>query len=501
MSGTEHDSTLAPGFHALEALHRGAASTVYRARRDSDNAVCVLKVARGEQGAVEFDRMRELSGIPGVVDVLGHGWTSSGRAFVAMEYYSDGDFAAELRRRGPLPVAEVLRAGRVVAAALSAVHERGILHHGVAPANLLRCGERVALADAGAVLPAGQTPAPIGPDPEAVVHTPPEVLRGEPACAASDVYRLATTLWTLLVGHPPFADGPETRVDPFDYRERVLRRDPPRLLRSDLPGALRPVFERALDPVPERRSASAAEFAEALAAHGGAGLPGPGGVGTEPLFDEAAGSVDPVPAEQPYDPGAETGIPVEDGTGPTPAPPPQPPVEPEPPAPATASPRRRPLLVIAAVAAISLGAVAVGVAAALRPGAGEELAQQVPGPNDRPPGEEAVEGGEEGEGTDEEGSPDVAEHVAPTDVALDDSGDTVEVAWTDNTDGQAVHQVVGGPVGADPVNLADVEIGTSEARVSGLEATEEYCFIVVAVLSVDEIAPSEETCTDRGEGG
>jgi hypothetical protein len=57
--------------------------------------------------------------------------------------------------------------------------------------------------------------------------------------------------------------------------------------------------------------------------------------------------------------------------------------------------------------------------------------------------------------------------------------------------------VIGGPAGQAPGNLADAEPGAGQARVSGLEPDQEYCFVVVAVLSVEEIAPSEQVCTDR----
>ncbi|WP_211717208.1 fibronectin type III domain-containing protein [Nocardiopsis sp. MG754419] len=82
---------------------------------------------------------------------------------------------------------------------------------------------------------------------------------------------------------------------------------------------------------------------------------------------------------------------------------------------------------------------------------------------------------------------------------LEDTGHTVLVTWTDNTDPAADHQVIGGPAGETPGNLAAAEPGSGQARVSGLEPDREYCFVVIAVLSVDEIAPSEQACTERAD--
>ncbi|MFF8766954.1 serine/threonine-protein kinase, partial [Nocardiopsis dassonvillei] len=270
------NGSLVAGFHSLEVLHRGADSTVYRALRDEDGGPAVVKVMRGADGEAEVERLCEIAGSPGVVPVLGHGRTSSGRSFVAMDHCAGGDYAARLRLRHPLPVEEVVGAGLAVAGALEAVHGRGLLHHGVEPANLLLSGEEVVLADAGAVLPTGTVPPPVGLDPDALAYAPPEALRGERPSEASDVYRLAATLWTLLSGHPPFGGGQRGTVDPFEHRERVLGARPPGPPRADLPAALRDALDRALAKDPAERFPSAAEFAEALTAPA-AGAPGEAG--------------------------------------------------------------------------------------------------------------------------------------------------------------------------------------------------------------------------------
>ncbi|MBX9387868.1 hypothetical protein ACFPZ0_15815 [Streptomonospora nanhaiensis] len=264
MSGAEHESRLAPGFHSLEVLHRGAASTLYRALRDGTREPAALKVMRDESGAAEIERLRELARLPGVVRVLGRGRTFSGRIFVAMEYCTDGDYAINLRRRHPLPVEEVVRVGSAVATALEAVHAKGLLYHGIEPSNMLKFGDAAVLTDAGDVLPMDTAPPVPEPDPDAIVHAPPEVLRGEGVGPASDLYRLASCLWTLLAEYPPFADGAHAPIDPFAYRDRALVDPPPEPPRADVPRALWPVFERALAKDPADRFASAAEFRAAL---------------------------------------------------------------------------------------------------------------------------------------------------------------------------------------------------------------------------------------------
>ncbi|WP_017586193.1 protein kinase domain-containing protein [Nocardiopsis ganjiahuensis] len=644
MSGEEQQSRLAPGFHSTEVLYRGSASTVYRARRDGDDTPVALKVMRDDAGTREADRLVELSGTPGLVTALGGGRTSSGRAFVAMELHPEGDYASALDDRGPLPLEEVLGVGRSVAGALAALHGRGLLHHRIEPGNILRGPDGAVLADVGGLLPAEERPEPVGLEPVAVAYASPEALSGaHPLTPASDVYRLAVVLWTLLAGHPPFAREAGTTGDPFAYRERVLAEDPPRLPRADLPAPLREVLDRALSKDPAERQDAAALAADLDRVAPGTVAVGPdpadtgaeGAAGTAPVVDEACadpetesavpdgqtapgepalstsvdtalaatdpapsvpaptdpaatGSApgDPAPTDPaPTDPAAthpapgdpapteaeSTGssappVPAEGRAAPTsvdrfladrpelawaalpgwagtstpepplaaqspgadsdPAPEPSepeqgspgyhwaqtpsgPPAPPEPPKPPETAPRphgpgpRRPLFIGVTVAAIAFVAVTLGAVAVLRPGAGGDLLEQVR--QDTPASPEASDDSG-GSGTDasqngQSDGPappaDLIEASAPTDLALEDSGHTVLVSWTDNTDPAAAHQVVGGPEGETPGNLADADPGAAQAGVSGLEPGREYCFIVIAVLSVDEIAPSEQVCTNR----
>lgn len=620
MSGAEQHSRLALGFHSTEVLYRGADSTVYRALRDGDDHPVALKVMRDGSGSREADRLVELSGTPGLVTAIGGGRTSSGRAFVAMDLHPAGDYASVLADRGPLPLAEALAVGRSVAGALAALHGRGLLHHRIEPGNILSAPGGGVLTDVGGVLPADQRTEPVGLDPVAVAYASPEALSGQhPLTPASDVYRLGAVLWTLLAGHPPFAEGPGSTGDPFTYRERALAGELPRLPRSDLSAPLRAVLERALSRDPAQRQ-SAADLARELGGpelggpdlggrDSGGGEPGPGlpeaadpnavvtaaveptshgGPGTspdsspssapEPVASDGDQPAEPgegrdahggPPARSDNDParfladhpeiawaslpgwaggasaespagtpgqGTATAVPGQDQAAPDTAlvpgqaspgyhwdqsqAPPQPPVPPQPPAPPEppaspgpvtrppGQPGRRPLFIGVTVAAIAFVAVVLGLVAVLRPGVGGDLlaqartAEPVPDASDTPaasgtPDAPAAQPGGSGENEAPPAPALQVEEAAPTDLGLEDSGHTVLVTWTDNTEPAANHQVIGGPAGQTPGNLADAEPGSGQARVSGLEPDQEYCFVVVAVLSVEEIAPSEQVCTDR----
>ncbi|WP_232833179.1 fibronectin type III domain-containing protein, partial [Nocardiopsis sp. TNDT3] len=161
--------------------------------------------------------------------------------------------------------------------------------------------------------------------------------------------------------------------------------------------------------------------------------------------------------------------------------------------------RRRPLVIAAvAASALALATVLVGAVVVLLPlGGGGREQDGSAGAEETQAGPESARGQE-----DEPPAPPAAvnEEAAPTDVRLEDSGDTVLLTWTDNSGGAVAHHVVGGPVGTVYAPLADVGPGGTRAEVSGLDADEEYCFTVIAVVTVDEVAYSEEACTDRSGG-
>lgn len=174
---------------------------------------------------------------------------------------TDGSYADLMNTAGPIPVDEVVRVGIAVAAALQATHAAGGLHLGVTPAIIARgaAGPMLTLdapPAAGTLVADGFAP-----------HASPEALLGEPLDARSDVYSLASTMWTLLAGHPPFAVDADESLDPDIYQERVLRAPAPAVPVTGIPGWLQVSLRRAMAKQPEDRYPTAAAFADALRSH------------------------------------------------------------------------------------------------------------------------------------------------------------------------------------------------------------------------------------------
>lgn len=196
-----------------EELGRGSMGTVYRATRD-DGAVVALKLAAPELAADEIYRRRfEREGRiaaslshPHVVEVLEAG-EEAGRPFLVSRLVDGRTLAERIDADGVLPDAEVVRVVSEVASALDALHERELLHRDVKPANvLLAAGGGAALADFGLARGAADTVlTQAGRVSGTVDYLAPEVIRGAPATAASDVYALGCLAYECVAGAAPFA--------------------------------------------------------------------------------------------------------------------------------------------------------------------------------------------------------------------------------------------------------------------------------------------------------
>lgn len=135
---------------------------------------------------------------------------------------------------------------RCLARGLAAVHDAGVLHRDVKPANVLLEGRTPILIDFGL--------ARVADDPK-LTHTgwllgtpgylAPEILYGDPATPASDVHSWAATVAFAALGRPPFGRGPSMAI-----MDRVRRGE------HDLSGMdphLAELLARALDPEPHHR--------------------------------------------------------------------------------------------------------------------------------------------------------------------------------------------------------------------------------------------------------
>ncbi|MCY1144131.1 tetratricopeptide repeat protein [Actinoplanes sp. Pm04-4] len=86
---------------------------------------------------------------------------------------------------------------------------------------------------------------------------------------------------------------------------------------------------------------------------------------------------------------------------------------------------------------------------------------------------------------------------APSDVELRDTGTTIRVSWTDPTEASVSFMVIMGRPGLELKPVGTLGPGQTSFEMSGLNATVNYCFAVVAVYRGDQFATSPQACTSR----
>lgn len=259
---------LVPGFEFVEVLGTGGSADVFRYRQLGLGRDVAVKVLLGEQGAhagfeAEATVMAQLSNHPSIVSIFQAGTTHDGRPFLVMEYCPPPHLGLRVRMR-PLTPAKALEITVQLAGAVETAHRMGILHRDIKPANVLSTQfGRAALTDFG--ISVNTTSAASGGG-MSVPWAPPEQLaEGAWMGPPSDVWSLAATLWTALVGHAPFhlADGPN---DAIAMAGRVRGRDLPPTGRRDVPETLERTLRTAMAKRPEDRFETALSFARALQA-------------------------------------------------------------------------------------------------------------------------------------------------------------------------------------------------------------------------------------------
>ncbi|GAA4955494.1 serine/threonine protein kinase [Nonomuraea thailandensis] len=481
----------APGYRVLDQAGQGGFAVVYRAyqeRLDRVVALKVLSVDRVDQRTMrrfqrELQLTGRLTGHPNVVTVFDTGVTRSGKPYIAMDFFENGCLRDKIRKDGPLPLPELLRAGVKLAGALAAVHEAGVLHGDIKPQNILisRYGE-LAIADFGVARVVDSSEISVTSQAFTPLHAAPEVLTGRPHSASTDIYSLGSTLYHLLAGRPAFHNPADPSIAPLMYR--VLSLDPPPINRPDVPA---PVFEtivRAMSKQPESRYGSARELARHLQAlQARLGLPVTDLVGQDPAPAPRPDLGVPLPQS------ASTGFP---STGhhlpPTPAPGHQPTGGLVPPAPTmppagSASRTGRMILIGGAVAAVVVAGTALAVHLSMRPSTTTTTT----------PATTPTAGQQEPIGKEQVAA------LAPRQVKVTaDQGALVELRWSLPAGAREYPVVVQrSPVEQGEQAITPLSQGTTSARVAGLDPDSGYCFLVGVPLRISEtttVAWSKPAC-------
>lgn len=273
----EFANTVVADRYAIEReLGRGGMATVWLARDLRHERLVAIKILHPElAGAIGVDRfVREvkLTGRlqhPNIVPILDSGVLRGpdgvSLPWYAMSYLEGESLRTSLAREQQLPIEEALRITEAVAGALQAAHRQGIVHRDIKPENVLLADGVVYVVDFGIAKALIETGGERLTSTGLAIGTPaymsPEQASGGQVDARTDQYSLATVLYEMLAGEPPF-NGPTAQA--IMARRLAEPARPLHAVRSTVPEPVERAVLKALERVPVDRFPDVSAFAAAL---------------------------------------------------------------------------------------------------------------------------------------------------------------------------------------------------------------------------------------------
>ena len=264
-------ASLAGRYTIERELGRGGMATVYLARDLKHDRPVALKVLRPELAAVlgaeRFLREIRLTAQlqhPHILTLIDSG-EADGFLYYVMPYVEGESLRQRLEREGQLPLDEALRITGAIASALDFAHGRGVIHRDIKPENIMLHQGEPMVADFGIALAVSMAGRERLTETGLSLGTPaymsPEQASAEPRLdGRSDQYSLASVLYEMLGGEPPYTGPTAQAIIAKRFSEPV-----PHLgtLRT-VPPHVEAAVTRALAKSPADRFATLAAFAAAL---------------------------------------------------------------------------------------------------------------------------------------------------------------------------------------------------------------------------------------------
>ncbi len=258
----------------LDRIGSGSMGRVYRAHHVMMDRVVALKIiapeiAQNERVVARFQREMKLVGRldhPNVVRAFDADQINR-ILYIVMEYVNGMSLGERLKKKGPIPPAEMVDFAAQAALGLAHAHEQGIVHRDIKPSNILLSDDRrVKILDLGlGVLMQADSAATFATADGIAVGTvdymSPEQACGREVDGRSDLYGLGCSMYHLMSGKLPFPGS-----SPIERLGKRIggRHTPITEYLPDVPASFVRVLDKMLAHKPHERYATAAEAAEAL---------------------------------------------------------------------------------------------------------------------------------------------------------------------------------------------------------------------------------------------
>ncbi|HLE42822.1 MAG TPA: serine/threonine-protein kinase, partial [Methylomirabilota bacterium] len=286
-------AALAADYRILDWLGAGGMGTVFLAEQIRvGNRKVALKVlhrrfSEDEEFITRFENEAASTGRinhPNVITIYESKQAADRTLYIAMELVEGESLTEHLRKRGRLPLGEVVEVVSQCCKALQAAHRLGIIHRDIKPDNIMLTrdmdgGLLVKILDFGIAKlkdSSGHTvTGSVLGTPAYMSYEQASGLSSEKLDGRSDIYSLGLVTYTMLAGHPPFrSDTPVGYITKHLSEAPVPLRD----LRPELPAPAEVAVMKALEKDREKRFQAAADFAGALREAAKAATAAPGSV-------------------------------------------------------------------------------------------------------------------------------------------------------------------------------------------------------------------------------
>jgi serine/threonine protein kinase len=278
-------------FEISEMIGRGGMGVVYLARDTRlDRSVAVksmpVELQADPNARIRFQReARLLASLnhPNIAVIHEIIEQDEGAGYLVLEFVP-GETLAERIAREPIELQEALSIGQQIAAAISAAHDKGVIHRDLKPGNIkITPEDKVKVLDFGLAKVAisesrsdGTTVTQPGHFMGTPAYMSPEQARAKSTDQCTDIWSFGCIMYEMLTGHLPF-DG-ETATD---IVARILEREPDwQALPQETPMNIRSLLRHCLEKDPRRRLGdigdAAIEIKKALTSPASAREAGPG---------------------------------------------------------------------------------------------------------------------------------------------------------------------------------------------------------------------------------
>ena len=265
-------SALKDRYTVERELGRGGMATVYLAEDRKHDRKVAIKVLKPELAAVlgaerfvqEIKTTAALTH-PHILPLFDSGRTDEFLYYV-MPYLQGETLREKLNREAQLGVDEAVRIATEVADALQYAHQQGVIHRDIKPENILLHAGRPMVMDFGIALAVSAAGGGRRTETGLSLGTP-HYMSPEQATAdkeitnRSDIYSLASVLYEMLAGDPPFTGSTAQAILLRIISDEVT---PVRQRRRTVPANVAAALAKALEKLPADRFDTAKSFAEAL---------------------------------------------------------------------------------------------------------------------------------------------------------------------------------------------------------------------------------------------